>query len=189
VTLPAATFASVAPPPGGLALAFGAARRRRNSKAAVSAFGGAVAVVSALSFLAPPGQSLVQEPAQPARGGLVSELPDVPRPQAPAVLVRTPETTRHPSAAVPTSTQPVRRVRPVRPVVLRPAPPVATQPGCASRKTLLCADVHPPVDGGPAMRAKLCPSAATVTVEYTAPPAGPTRFSASQTVAVGSCTG
>jgi hypothetical protein len=38
------------------------------------------------------------------------------------------------------------------------------------------------------MRARVCPAAVTLTVEYDAPPVGPTRFSASRTVEAGSCT-
>jgi hypothetical protein len=185
VTFPAATFAAVAPPPDGLVLAFSSARRRRNGKAAVAAFGGAVAIASVLSFLAPPGQSLVQEPAQPARSGLLTELPDAPRHGAPAPLVRDVTTVNRAPVAVPAGARSSRLVPAAR---LR-ARPTAAQPACNTARTLLCADLQPPIDGGPTMRARLCPAAATVTVEYTAPRDSPTRFAASRTVAVGSCPG
>ena len=185
MTFPAATFAAVAPPPDGLAMAFSSARRRRNSKAAVSAFGGAVAIASVLSFLAPPGQSLVQEPAQPARSGLLTGLPDAPRHGAPAPLVHSPATVSRAALWAPSST-PSSRLRPATRLRARTTP---AQPACSTPRTLLCADLQPPIDGGPTMRARLCPAAATVTVEYTAPRDSPTRFAASRTVAVGSCPG
>jgi hypothetical protein len=179
MTFPAASFSAVAPPPDGLTLAFTHARRRRNSKAAVSAFGGAVAIASVLSMVTPPGQSLVQEPPQPAQGGLLTGLPDAPRHGAPAV--RTPSITQPAFAVPPTATERVGRpARAVRTTMV-------TEPAaCSTPRTLLCADLQPPFGDGPTMRAQLCPSAASVTVEYTAPP-GTTRAKARQTVAVGSC--
>ena len=185
MTFPAATFAVVAPPPNGLALAFTSARRRRNSKAAVSAFGGAVAIASALSFLAPPGQSLVQEPAVPAHGGLLPGLPDAPRHGAPALVTRSlVPVAGSASAALATSTQPVS---PVASVHSRPTAAVPRHHTCASRM-LACVVVRTPAPGGPTMHGAVCPSAATVTVEYDAPAVGPTRMSVSRTVEVGSCT-
>ncbi|MDX6197308.1 MAG: hypothetical protein QOJ79_459 [Actinomycetota bacterium] len=187
MTFPAARFTAVAPPPDGLALAFSSARRRRNSKAAVSAFGGAVAIASVLSFLAPPGQNLVQEPAQPAHGGLLPGLPDAPRHSGPAPQVgQATEPLVAPAAvAAATTTQPISVVR-------RAAarPTTAVPPGpCQRKRTLACIAVGPPTPGGPRMQAVLCPSSASVTVEYDAPQVGPTRISVSRTVAVGSCSG
>ncbi|MDT7573348.1 MAG: hypothetical protein QOE05_3522 [Actinomycetota bacterium] len=184
MTFPAATFAAVAPPPDGLALAFTSARRRRNSKAAVSAFGGAVAIASVLSFLAPPGQSLVQEPAVPAHGGLLPGLPDAPRHGAPAPATRPVATS---ALTVPgargTSTHPLRAAESVHSRPSAFSPPGA----CSASRALACVVIHPPAPGGPTMHGAVCPSAATVTVEYDAPPAGPTRMSVKRTVEVGSC--
>jgi hypothetical protein len=183
MTFPAASFTAVAPPPDGLALAFSSARRRRNSKAVVSAFGGAVAIASVLSFLTPPGQTLVQEPAQPAHGGLLSGLPDAPRHGAPAPMVRTPVVNR---PAVIDSL--VTSMHPVRASDARPGLSATTVvPDSCSKPHIACADIHTPAPGGPTMQASLCPAAASVTVEYDAPPVGPTRMTASRTVEVGSC--
>jgi hypothetical protein len=188
MTFPAASFTAVAPPPGGLTLAFTSARRRRNGKAAVTAFGGAVAIASVLSLLAPPGQSLVQEPPQPAQGGLLTGLPDAPRHGAPAPAVRTTVTTSPvlvPTSAVTTtarSTGP-RRVTPAR------TKTVTSHDGCGSRPNLICVTVRPADPGGPTMHASACPAAVSVTVEYDAPTVVPRRTSVSRTVEAGSCTG
>ncbi|MCU1591471.1 MAG: hypothetical protein JWP11_2727, partial [Frankiales bacterium] len=95
MTLPAPTFTTVAPPADGLSLAFGAARRRRNSKAGVTAFGGAVAIASVLSLLAPPGQTLVQQPLPPARDGLVPGLQQAPQQLTPKTPVLVPASAGH----------------------------------------------------------------------------------------------
>ena len=149
MTLPAATFTPVAPPPDGLAVAFTAARRRRNSKAAVSAFTGAVAIASVLSFLAPPGQSLVQEPAQPAHG-LLPGLPDAPRHGVPTPLVRTPASGTSVADALATSTQPLR---PVGSGQVR----TATSPlhHTCDRTRIACVVVRVPAPGGPTLRASV----------------------------------
>ncbi|MDT7538554.1 MAG: hypothetical protein QOI82_2139 [Actinomycetota bacterium] len=182
MTFPAASFTAVAPPPDGLSLAFTSARRRRNSKAAVSAFGGAVAIASVLSFLAPPGQTLVQEPAVPAHGGLLTGLPDAPRHGAPAPVFRTPA---NPSVVRPraTATHPLQTAHAVR---LRPMSQ-AQQGACVSAHMLACLVVRTPVDDGPTMSAMVCPGAATVIVGYDAPQFGPTRASTHRRVAVGDC--
>lgn len=183
MTFPAATFTAVAPPADGLVLAFGSARRRRNSKAAVSAFGGAVAIASVLSFLAPPGQSLVQEPVPPAHGGgLLPGLPDAPRHGAPAPLAGHLQGTSAAVGTTPTTT------RAQQPASVRVRPATLTRPHtCVTSHMLACLVVRTPAPGGPTMQAAVCPSAATVTVEYDAPPGGPTRTSTSRTVEVGSC--
>jgi hypothetical protein len=184
MTFPAASFTAVAPPPDGLLLAFTSARRRRNSKAAVSAFGGAVAIASALSFLVPPGQSLVQEPAQPAHGGLLPGLPAGPQHGSPAVRtpVRTPMVSA-PSLAAPATRTPAGASAPS----IRIRPESVPTTSCGRGRALACAAVPSPIDGGPAVRATVCPAAASVTVEYDAPPVGPTRLSISRTFEVGSC--
>jgi hypothetical protein len=184
MTFPAATFVAVAPPPEGLALAFTSARRRRNSKAAVSAFGGAVAIVSALSCLAPPGQSLVQEPTPPAHGGAVPGLLDAPRHGAPTPVVRTTTPTASVLHRVPSATHPLGVTRHV---FAKKAPAATPADACVGKSLLICVDVTAPTPGGPTARARACPVAATVTVEYEAPPVGPTRLSASRTVSVGTC--
>jgi hypothetical protein len=183
VTFPAATFTSVAPPPDGLAVAFRSARRRRNSKAAVSAFGGAVAIASALSFLAPPGQSLVQEPAQPANGVLLTGQSDPPPHGAPPVQVGTTGTTRLLDVLAP-STHPVDGTQPMR--VRSSAPRL--HHSCGQARVLACAVVRTPADG-PTMHASVCPAAANVTVEYHPPSVVPPRRDTSRTVEIGSCPG
>jgi hypothetical protein len=185
MTLPAPTFTAVAPPPDGLSLAFSAARRRRNSKAAMSAFAGAVAITSALSFLAPPGQSLVQEPPPPASGDLLTGDADTPRHGAPASPVRTSvaDPALRPAAAFST-TVPGTAVN-HRAVTSGAA--TARHGTCRQGRRMACLVVRPSAPGGPRMVAAVCPSAATVTVEYDAPPVGPTPTSIKRTVAVGSC--
>ena len=182
MTMPPPSFAAVAPPPDGLVLAFTAARRRRNGKAAVSAFGGAVAIASVLSFLAPPGQTLVQEPVPPAHGGLLSNITELPRHGAPAVSSRTPTSASQPATAPSSPVVVDPRSGANRPAARRPGLPTAP---CSNGRTLACATLPHVVDGGPSMRAQLCPSSATVTVEYESDPVGPTRVSASRTVDVG----
>jgi hypothetical protein len=183
MNLPAGTFAAIAPPPDGLVLAFTAARRRRNSKAAVSAFGGAVAIACALSLLAPPGQSLVQEPTPPAHGVLLPGLPDAPRHGAPTPVLRTPTAVPQVLRPVTTSRQTIQ----LTPAAVRHTRAADPQPSCGKRM-LACIVVPQAAPGAPTLRASVCPSAATVTVEEESPPVGPTRFSASRTVEVGSCT-
>jgi hypothetical protein len=180
MTLPAATFTPVTPPPDGLALAFTSARRRRNSKAAVSAFGGAVAIASVLSFLAPPGQSLVQEPAQPAHGDLLPGLPGAPQHTAPAPVVRTPATSPR---IVDVSTTSTRLLRPLASDPVRTSSVVHQS---CDRTRIACVVVKAPAAGAPTLRASVCPAAASVTVEYDAPHVGSRRTSSS-TVQVGSC--
>jgi hypothetical protein len=148
---------------------------------AASALGGVVAIVSALSFLAPPGQTLVQEPAVPAHSGLLTNLPDAPRHGPPAPLTRAPangSVVRTP----PTATQPVGTAGAVLLAPLTPQQPDA----CVRSRMLACVAVRTPAADGPTMRAAVCPGAATVTVEY-APQIGPTRTAFSRTVEVGSC--
>jgi hypothetical protein len=181
MTFPAASFTAVAPPPDGLALAFTTARRRRNNKAAVSAFGGAVAIASVLSFVAPPGQTLVQEPAVPAHGGLLTGLPDAPRHGAPASIVRTPANRPFVQTRA-TSTHPLQSTS------VRLLPMTAAEPdACVSARVLACVVVHTPAANGPTMTAVVCPGAATVIVGYDAPQFGPTRASTHRRVGVGSC--
>ena len=185
MTFPAATFTAVAPAPDGLALAFSAARRRRNSKAAMSAFAGAVAILSALSLMAPPGQSLVQEPPPPAQGGLLPGLSEAPRHGPPAPLVRT----RSISVLVRTTADPLATTR------VTALHPSGEHPGGGHEQTCgragagACLVVRTPAHSGPTMAASVCASSATVTVDYDAPPVGPTQTSVHRTVAVGSCAG
>lgn len=185
MTFPAATFTAVPPPADGLARAFGSARRRRNSKAAVSAFGGAVAIASMLSFLAPPGQTLVQEPTPPAGGGLLTGLLDAPRHGAPAPQVRTPLV---PFASA-TATSPVvvsrYRMGGATNAAAGRRTTVVSDP-CTDSRTLACASLPHVVEGGPTMQAKACPASASVTVEYDSPPVVPAPLSVSRTVEVGS---
>jgi hypothetical protein len=185
MTFPGPTFVAVAPPPDGLSLAFSAARRRRNSKAAVSAFAGAVAITSALSFLTPPGQSLVQEPPPPASGDVLTGLPDAPRHGAPASPVRTAVTVPalRPAAGLGTTIGLTTAGRPA----VADATTAGRHGSCRQGRRMACLVVRPSAPGGPRMVAAVCPSAATVTVEYDAPPVGPTPTSIKRTVAVGSC--
>jgi hypothetical protein len=50
---------------------------------------------------------------------------------------------------------------------------------------MACAVVRTPAPGGPTMRASVCPSAATVTVEYAPPIEGPAPTNISKTVEIG----
>jgi hypothetical protein len=56
---------------------------------------------------------------------------------------------------------------------------------CTDHRALACATLPHVIDGGPSMRAALCPSSASVTVDYDSPPVGPTRLTGSRTVEVG----
>jgi hypothetical protein len=187
MTMPTATFASVAPPPDGLSLAFTRARHRRNSKAAVSALGGAVAIASALSMLAPPGQHLVQEPTQPASGDLLPGLIQQPRPLSTPTVVDTP--------VVRTRVQPVTTLiestNRVAVTFATRKPAAAVQQGPCSRPGwVACVVVRTPAQG-PTMRASFCPSDASITVDYAPPVEMPIPMSTSHTVEVGthSCSG
>jgi hypothetical protein len=189
MTFPAASFATVPPPVDGLTLAFTAARRRRNSKATVTALGGVVAIAAALSFLAPPGQTLVQEPLPPAHTTLVPRVVPPEQELLPTALIRLPgaadlavpaaggvPTTTRPGAGV--ATAPIRRT-------------TALTPGsrCPEGRRLACAVVGTPRAGGTSIRASVCPSAVAVTVESTPPVSDPTAVprSRSITVATGRC--
>ncbi|MBK5305488.1 MAG: hypothetical protein JJD92_02235 [Frankiaceae bacterium] len=182
MNLPPATFAAVAPPTDGLILAFTSARRRRNSKAGVTALGGAVAIAAALSLLAPAGQILVQEPLPPARGGLLPGVAATNRPSGP-------------SAAVPPSVAPapVHRVddaaaEPARlgPAPLRRTPAVSTEQRCPSGGRLACFFVGTPRDaGGTSVRGNVCPSAVSVTVESSFPVSDPVAVPRSRTITAG----
>jgi hypothetical protein len=182
MTMPAATFAAVAPRPDGLAAAFSAARRRRNSKAAVSAFGGAVAIASVLSFLAPPGQNLVQEPSQPAGGNLAPGILDSQREQL-SPRQAEPRVNAPPVAAGARPMSPVRMTRTAPAADRGPRP--STYPTCVKGRWVACVVVHAPAPGGPSMRASVCQSAATVTVDYALPVRAPIPVSGSKTFEVG----
>jgi hypothetical protein len=189
MTFPAARFAAVAPAPDGLSLAFTAARRRRNSKAGTAALGGAVAIVSALSFLAPPGQTLVQQPLPPARGGLVPGLSVPPQePARPSPLI----VPGHPAAAgtpsVPLGTATRREVAAV-PTGLRDrasAPRAAAPTACGEGGWVDCRVVRlRTTAGGNRAQAAVCASGVSVTVEYAGPVVAPTTGDGTRHIEVG----
>jgi hypothetical protein len=165
-------FRPVAPAADGLALAFVAARRRRTGKAAVSAFGAAVAIASVLSLVTPPGQTLVQEPLPPAgRVGIAPSVEVAPKPPvAPPPVVVAPRP-QHPAPAVLRKPAPVRaplRAPAAKPVA--PAPAHVTPGMCARSRWLACAVVSRQAQPGRATaHASVCPDAVAVTLTFDAP--------------------
>jgi hypothetical protein len=187
---PPAEFAPVAPPVDGLSLAFTAARRRRNSKAAVTAFGGAVAVASVLSMLAPAGQTLVEQPAPPAH----RSLPVAPAPAS------------HPADV----TSPLRRTPAVQPAaagasashagtaaVARPrghgvgtSPAASRGDGCTGARWLACSGFHTKAAGGGThAEVTACSTALVVSLGYSLPVEvpGPTTGQREIVVGTGTC--
>jgi hypothetical protein len=189
MTLPAARFAAIAPAPDGLSLAFTAARRRRNSRAGTAALGGAVAIVSALSFLAPPGQTLVQQPVPPARGGLVPGLSVPPQePTLPSPLIAPGRTAAAGAPSVLLGVATRRDVAPVR-AGLRDrasAPRVSAPTACGEGGWVDCRVVRlRTTAGGNQAQAAVCASGVSVTVEYAGPVVAPTTGDGSRHIEVG----
>lgn len=173
-------FVAVAPPADGLALAFGAARRRRHGKAAVSAFGAAVAIASVLSLVAPPGQTLVQEPLPPAgRVGLVPGVdvaPHVVPRVAPQPAPAAPATTRHVAPAPRTAPAPAPLPAHAAPASQLRMPARTTDGMCGHPGWLACARVHRSAQPGrTTMKATLCPTSVAVSVSYDLPVVQPGR--------------
>jgi hypothetical protein len=107
------TFPVVAPPPDGLRLAFGVARRRRTGKAAVGATAGLVSALLLVVSLGGSGnRTLLQEPLPPASGGGGS-LP---------VIELTPEAG---AASPPAAGRDVVALTPARGAPVRPRPVLA----------------------------------------------------------------
>jgi hypothetical protein len=174
-----ARIVPVPPTPDGLTMAFAAARRRRAGKASVTAFGVAVAMASALSLLAPAGQTLVEEPLPPA--GHVGQVPGVvvaPPAAVPATRpARTPSTS-HPPTAIPPVARAVRTTRAHTSARPRPGH-VTTLPAAACRRDawLACASVRRRAEPGRASAsAALCRTAVWVTVDVTSSAQPSTRY-------------
>lgn len=168
-----AEFEQVMPPADGLALAFLAARRRRAGTASVTAFGAAVAIASVLSLIAPPGQTLVQQPLPPADriapvpGVLVA--PPARRPAQPSASTPVQVTAPRPTPAVAPRPAPVRAARPTA-ASRKSSPEPTTAATCRTADWLACATVRRQAQPGRAgITAGLCRTAVAVRVDYTAP--------------------